>query len=73
MCNIYQNLLRVYDAVAAGPFCPHLFLAEMVMVKVVLGCTLLGFSATVNIALVLLPLTVIPICCTPDVEDTLIS
>ena len=43
------------------------------MVKVVLGRTLLGSSATVNTALVLLPLTVIPTCCIPDVEDTLIS
>ena len=58
---------------AAGPFSPHLFLAEMVMVKVVLGYTLLGFSATVNTVLLLPPLTVIAISCIPDVEDTLIS
>ena len=56
-----------------GPFSSHLFLAEMVMVKVVLGRTLLGFTVTVNIALVLPPLTVTAICCIPDVEDTLIS
>ena len=36
----------------------HLFLTDTVMVKVVLGCTLLGFSATVRVVLVHSPHTV---------------
>ena len=54
-----------------GLFSPHLFLAEMVTVKVVLRRTLLGFSTTVITVLLLPPLTVIAICCTPG--ETLVS
>ena len=67
-CN---DLLRVEDAVAVGPFSPHLFLAEMVMVNVVLRCTSLGFSATLTVVSV--HSHVVVVCCIPDVEDTLIS
>ena len=71
-CDKFYSLLRVWDAAAVGPFSPHLFLTEMVMVKVVLRRTLLGSSATVIVMLVHSPHVVV-ICCIPDVEDTLMS
>ena len=55
-----------------GPFSPHLFLAEIVMVKVVFIRTLFGFSFTVITVLVHSPHAVVMFR-TLDVEVTVIS
>ena len=55
-----------------GPISPHRFTAAMVTVKVVLICTLFGFSLTAITVVVHSPHAVV-IFCIPDVEVTLMS